>query len=113
MLRYPIIIGFLAVTLLDAEEPWSISREHPITREVFTEQIKPELPSTNFVIRFYQAYISPLSGSTCRYSPTCSRYTAEAIARFGLLKGIVMGTDRLIRCHPGQREYPIDPPRDF
>lgn len=65
------------------------------------------------LIRFYQNYVSPLSGSTCHYSPTCSRYTAEAVARFGLLKGIIMGTDRLIRCHPGQREFPIDPPKDY
>lgn len=113
MRGHPIVIGFLVAVSLYAEEPWSVSGQHPVTREVFPKQVEKELYSTNFVIRFYQTYISPLSGSSCRYTPTCSRYTAEAIARFGLLKGIVMGTDRLIRCHPGQREYPIDPPRDF
>jgi len=103
----------LAWETLQAEEPWSISRQHPVTREAMPpEERSAPLPG-NMLIGFYQRYVSPLSGSTCHYSPTCSRYTAEAIARFGLLKGIIMGTDRLIRCHPGQREYPIDPPTDY
>jgi putative membrane protein insertion efficiency factor len=98
---------------LAAEDPWSISREHPLTEDaipaVHTHAAEPGNP----LIRFYQNYISPLSGSTCHYSPTCSRYTAEAVRKFGLFKGIVMGTDRLIRCHPGQREYPRDLPIDY
>ncbi len=104
---------FFAVCALNAEEPWSLSRAHPVTREtVAPDHAHKPLP-LNPLIRFYQSYISPLSGSTCRYTPTCSRYTAEAVAKFGLLKGLVMGTDRLIRCHPGQREYPIDLPVEY
>lgn len=86
---------------------------HPVTREAVRPEERPATVSGNLLIRFYQQYVSPLSGSTCHYAPTCSRYTAEAVARFGLLRGMLMGTDRLIRCHPGQREYPIDPPTDF
>lgn len=113
MRYFGLIVGFMAVASVGAEEPWSISRLHPVTREVVRAEERPATLPGNPLIRFYQNYVSPLSGSTCHYSPTCSRYTAEAVARFGLFKGIVMGTDRLIRCHPGQREYPIDLPTDY
>lgn len=104
---------FFTAFSLHAEEPWSISRLHPVTKETIRhEHPAPTYPS-NPLIRFYQNYVSPLSGATCHYTPTCSRYTAEAVGRFGLIKGIVMGTDRLIRCHPGQREFPVDLPKDY
>lgn len=111
-LRIFLLLSLLPAAL-SAEEPWSISREHPVTSEALPAEHNHPKESANFMIRFYQNYISPLSGSTCHYQPTCSRYTAEAIRKFGLLKGMVMGTDRLIRCHPGQREYPVDIPRDY
>ena len=51
-------------------------------------------------IRFYQKWISPLFPPSCRYYPSCSQYTYEAIARYGLLKGGAMGAWRLLRCNP-------------
>jgi uncharacterized protein len=96
-----------------SEDPWSISRAHPVTGDAIPPVHEHSRAETNPLIRFYQNYVSPLSGSTCHYTPTCSRYTGEAIRKFGLLKGIVMGTDRLIRCHPGQRDYPVDPPKEY
>jgi putative membrane protein insertion efficiency factor len=117
--KVPVHLFFLAAFLLSgsnsvfAEDPWSISRTHPVTAEAIPHSHEHKDNQSNLLIRFYQNYISPLSGSSCHYSPTCSRYTAEAIRKFGLFKGMIMGTDRLIRCHPGQREYPVDLPKEF
>ncbi|HPW18635.1 MAG TPA: membrane protein insertion efficiency factor YidD [Candidatus Aminicenantes bacterium] len=61
-----------------------------------------------FLIRAYQATLSPLLGRRCRYFPTCSAYTSEAIAKFGFLKGAALGARRLLRCHPFH-EGGIDP----
>jgi len=51
-------------------------------------------------IRGYQLTIGPLLGPRCRFYPSCSSYTAEAINRFGLLRGTLLGMRRLGRCHP-------------
>jgi putative membrane protein insertion efficiency factor len=53
-----------------------------------------------FPIRLYQRYLSPLLGKNCRFEPTCSHYTAEAIQEWGVLKGIYMGARRIFKCHP-------------
>jgi putative membrane protein insertion efficiency factor len=52
------------------------------------------------LIRFYQKFISPFKPPTCRFYPSCSEYTYQAIARYGLLKGGWLGLKRLSRCHP-------------
>jgi hypothetical protein len=51
-------------------------------------------------IRFYQYAISPLIGRRCRYFPTCSEYTADAIHKHGAVKGGWLGVKRICRCHP-------------
>jgi len=51
-------------------------------------------------IRAYQAVLSPLLGDCCRFHPSCSSYTIEAIERHGCLKGAWYGLRRLLRCHP-------------
>lgn len=54
------------------------------------------------LIKFYQYALSPyLGGSKCRYTPTCSHYTLEAIRKYGPIKGIFLGAKRLSKCHPG------------
>lgn len=53
------------------------------------------------LIRCYQWFISPLLGPRCRFLPTCSHYTYEAIDRFGFWRGAYLGLRRVGRCHPG------------
>ncbi|MEZ4712911.1 MAG: membrane protein insertion efficiency factor YidD [Caldilineaceae bacterium] len=57
-------------------------------------------PFALWLIRFYQRFLSPLMGSSCRFHPTCSRYTYQAIERYGVGKGIWLGAKRILRCHP-------------
>jgi len=52
------------------------------------------------VIRVYQRVTSPLLGDRCRYYPSCSEYAAQAISRFGILRGLVLACWRLLRCNP-------------
>ncbi len=52
------------------------------------------------VIRVYQRLVSPLLGDCCRFTPSCSEYTQEAINKFGACRGIYLGVKRLLRCHP-------------
>ena len=53
-----------------------------------------------FLIRCYQVLLSPLLGRQCRFYPTCSSYTYDAIKKHGLLKGAFLGGKRLLKCHP-------------
>jgi uncharacterized protein len=55
------------------------------------------------LIRGYQAVVSPLFGQRCKYYPSCSEYAAQAIARFGILRGLVLAAWRLLRCNPWSR----------
>lgn len=52
------------------------------------------------LIRVYQYAISPLLGTNCRFYPSCSHYMLEAIETHGVLKGITLGTRRILKCHP-------------
>ncbi len=51
-------------------------------------------------IRLYQWLISPLLGSNCRFSPTCSQYMIQAIEEWGIFKGTWLGVKRISKCHP-------------
>ena len=51
-------------------------------------------------IYFYQIFISPILGQNCRFYPTCSQYSFQAIEKYGIVKGVFLGIKRLLRCHP-------------
>ena len=71
------------------------------------------------LLRFYQRLLSPLhhflgrallgSAYACRFSPTCSIYTAQAIRKYGIIHGSVLGIKRLFRCHPYSNSPHLDP----
>ena len=52
------------------------------------------------LIRFYQKFISPMFPAKCRFYPTCSQYTLEAIKEHGTIKGTYLGIRRILKCHP-------------
>ncbi len=52
------------------------------------------------VLRFYKKFISPLLPSACRFYPTCSEYTMQAIEKYGAARGAWMGAKRIGKCHP-------------
>ncbi|HVY60737.1 MAG TPA: membrane protein insertion efficiency factor YidD [Planctomycetota bacterium] len=52
------------------------------------------------LIRVYQWTLSPIVGRSCRFTPTCSRYFDEALARHGLARGFALGCRRILRCRP-------------
>ena len=52
------------------------------------------------IIKVYQFLISPVIGKSCRYLPTCSEYSIEALKTFGLFKGTLLSLKRIFSCHP-------------
>ncbi|MHB1048666.1 MAG: membrane protein insertion efficiency factor YidD [Bacteroidota bacterium] len=54
-----------------------------------------------FIVRVYQMAVSPfLPANSCRFYPTCSQYTIDAIRIHGSVKGLYLGTKRILKCHP-------------
>lgn len=52
------------------------------------------------IIKLYQLIISPLIGSNCRYTPSCSTYSIDALKKHGLMKGGKLSIKRILSCHP-------------
>jgi putative membrane protein insertion efficiency factor len=61
------------------------------------------------LIRLYQRVVSPYLPAMCRFDPSCSQYTADAVERYGIVQGIWLGFRRLLRCRPmgGQGYDPV------
>ena len=55
------------------------------------------------LIQIYRRFLSPMLPPTCRFEPSCSLYTVQAIEKYGVLKGLFMGILRVLRCHPFAR----------
>jgi putative membrane protein insertion efficiency factor len=77
-----------------------------MTPDVETETTPTDAPASPVrkalagMIRFYQLAISPMFPPSCRFEPTCSEYTRQAIIRHGAFKGIYLGIRRILKCHP-------------
>jgi hypothetical protein len=52
------------------------------------------------VIRAYRYFISPLFPQSCRFTPSCSEYSMEAVERFGAIRGAALAAGRVLKCHP-------------
>jgi len=52
------------------------------------------------IVNIYKLFISPYLGNNCRYMPTCSQYFVDSLNEYGILKGLFMGTKRILKCHP-------------
>ncbi|HAN09041.1 MAG TPA: membrane protein insertion efficiency factor YidD [Clostridiales bacterium] len=53
-----------------------------------------------FLISLYQKYISPITPRSCRFIPSCSQYSYQAIKKYGAFKGLILGIIRISKCHP-------------
>ena len=62
--------------------------------------MRPEAYIVSIPVRFYRLFISPLIGSNCRYHPSCSSYTLEALEKHGAIKGGRLAIKRILKCHP-------------
>jgi putative membrane protein insertion efficiency factor len=74
---------------------------------------EPEIIATG-LIRLYQMVISSQDITACNFTPSCSKFTMEAIQKGGLVRGVLLGGDRLMRCHwlahkLYREEYGVDP----
>ncbi|MCH6575492.1 MAG: membrane protein insertion efficiency factor YidD [Bacteroidetes bacterium] len=70
------------------------------SKQIYNIIIKTIVFPFIIVIKIYQWLISPLIPSSCRYTPTCSHYTVEALKKHGLFKGGWLGIKRISKCHP-------------
>jgi uncharacterized protein len=63
-----------------------------------------------FLVKTYQLILSPLlSYNKCRFEPSCSAYMIEALEKKGLIKGLTLGTCRILKCHPFSKKSGFDP----
>jgi uncharacterized protein len=92
-------------------EPWGVDSGLAYLKKEKSESEKPRQTlaqkSCRAMIRFFQVYISPIDGPRSSYYPTSSQYALEAIQKHGVLKGIGMGCDRLLRENGEMWVYPV------
>ena len=61
------------------------------------------------LIRLYQILISPYLGSNCKFSPSCSNYSIEALKKYGVVKGLYLASIRILKCNPWNKNCGFDP----
>lgn len=82
------------------------------TNEVCSNAANPQPPQVKIALlalRIYKGSVSPWLGGGCRFEPTCSIYMYQAIERFGVLRGVWLGLQRLARCQPFSKKFGYDP----
>ena len=109
-------------------EPWfqeiesrDILLKGSIARSIYLENKKPADFTTSTPLNAIALYHRFLSGSRCQFYPSCSRYGYRAIEEYGLIRGMIMASERLVRCNSKAHTYGYeqvgqflyDPPRDF
>jgi uncharacterized protein len=87
----------------------NVGAEAPTPVAVPAQQVSLGVRAALFALSGYKSYLSVLFAGTCRYEPTCSCYAYDAIERFGVMRGVWLGTKRLLRCHPLSRKFGYDP----
>jgi uncharacterized protein len=88
-----------------AAPPKNAHSPHPIplarrARRPYIGPMSPFAYLLSLPVRAYRAVLSPWVGQSCRYQPTCSAYTLEALEKHGALKGGYLATKRILSCHP-------------
>lgn len=88
--------------------PMTTAKPQEVVR--FNPQETSELKlAVTGLIRLYQKFISSQDGPTCSFSPSCSRFCMACIQEYGVLRGVLLTADRLLRCNGSQaRHYPKD-----
>jgi len=71
-------------------------RNRNITKYIKTLTIYPFI----FIIKIYQYTISPIIGKSCRYYPSCSNYSIQALKKYGIFKGAILSIKRILSCNP-------------
>jgi putative membrane protein insertion efficiency factor len=103
--------GADAVACVDAGS--SAPAEGPVTTDASSisaaQKYSRGVRAALFALNCYKSFVSPWFAGSCRFEPTCSRYAYEAIERFGVARGMWLGTKRLLGCHPLSRKFGHDP----
>ncbi|MGC8764377.1 MAG: membrane protein insertion efficiency factor YidD [Brevinematia bacterium] len=88
----------------------SSSNESKIEKKEFLPDSPNILVWTGLLlVKLYQTFISSQDRPVCVFEPSCSRYTEVAIKKYGFFRGVIMGAERLERCHPkAYGNYPLD-----
>ena len=66
-----------------------------------------------YIVKFYRKFISPLLPDSCRYYPSCSQYSIEALQKHGAFKGSILSSWRILRCNPFSRGGVDEVPESF
>ncbi|MFH1441188.1 MAG: membrane protein insertion efficiency factor YidD [Candidatus Omnitrophota bacterium] len=64
-----------------------------------------------FLLNVYQKYLRAVLPISCRFSPSCSEYTKQAVNKYGFIQGLYKGLKRILRCHPFNKCCGYDPLR--